>query len=252
MRCLLSLLLTVAVVVFVLWVTLPLAAGYLIMGTMSVGGFHGTDTKVDVQANPPLIILEGHADSVHLTATDVSVGDLQAGQVDLTLNDVAVISRHVGAVHGTFEQVTVRGAASPGQTTTPPDVMAQEVAVDGASNAAQATITMSGTQAASLAESELQTKTGVVATVTLKAPNIVDIKSGGHTQTARLVVPPFGSPQAGSLELVPDGGALPTVVLMSPGSGNPFTFQTVVIGTDGTGAQTVTLKGTIDIQKLIS
>lgn len=245
MRCLLSLLLTMAVGIFVLWFILPMAAGYVILGTLNLSGFHGTDTKVEVAANPPLTILAGHADSVHLTATDVSVGDLRAGRIDLKLDDVAVISRHVGAVHGTFEQVEVRGAATPGQTEMPPNVTAQKVTVDGASNRANATITMSALEAEGLAESQLRVKTGIVATVSFKVPNVVNIKSGGHTQPAKLIV------RKGSLLLVPDGGALPSVTLMSPGNGNPFTLESVLIGKDWTGAQTVTLTGTIDVQTLL-
>lgn len=243
--CLLSLLITIALLVVVLWLTLPMLAGYAILGMLNIGGFNGRDTQVEVQANPPLIILTGHADTVHLVSNDVSVNELRARRIDLQLDDVAVLSRHVGAVHGTLEGVDVMGAATAGRSDATVRVSVQEVRVEGPAFMAGATVVMTGAEAARLAASQLKIASGMTATVSFKTPDAVTIKSGGQTQIGHLVV------KEGALLLVPDGGKMPTVVLMKPGKGNPFIFTAARVGTDLTGVQIVTLEGTIDIQSLL-
>jgi hypothetical protein len=91
-----------------------------------------------------------------------------------------------------------------------------------------------------LAESQFAAQ-GVKAEVTLAAPNAVTLKSDGKTLKGRLVV------ADGSLYLVPDDAAMPTVLLISPGSGNPVRVQAVEIG-----ATDVTVKGRIDIESLLN
>jgi hypothetical protein len=243
--CLLALLTTIVVGVLVLWFSLPLAAGYLIQAGIGAAGFHGTDTKVEVKADPPLIILTGHADSVHLTATDVSVGELQAGRIDLRLDGLAVLSRHIESVHGTFDDVEVLAAPVEGGNQAPPVAQIRKVTVEGPSNAAAATIVMTGPQAAALAQSQLRAATGAQATLTLAAPDVVNVTAGGNTEQGHLVV------QNGSLQLVAQSGGFPTVTLLKPGKGSPFYIKSAVIGADSEGGQILTLTGSIDIQSLL-
>jgi hypothetical protein len=220
--------------VFVLlWVALPVGAGYLATNALNAGGFSGTDTEVDVSANPPPLLLTGHADTVRVRSTQVGMGDLHAARIDVTLKDVQFLSRQVGSVDGTLEGVRV--AAANGD-----EVNVGLVTIKGDSKAAQANLTMSKDEAERLAASQLESQTGAKATISLASPDKVTIKIGANSQNGRLVI------QDGALLLVPDGDALPAVTLVSPGDDNPFELTSVAIGEND-----VTLTGTIDLQALL-
>jgi hypothetical protein len=229
---LIQLLVLVAVVFALLWFGLPFGASWLATNALNAGGFTGTDTKVDVSAYPPPVLLTGHADSIHLTSSQVGIGDLHAASLDLTLGKVELFSRQIGTVSGTLEGVRV--AAPDGQPVT-----VDTVKLSGAASSASAEMGVSMAEAQRLAVAQLKSL-GIAATVTLAAPNRITVTAGGRSQPGRLVA------VAGALVLVPDGDALPTVTLMEPGSGNPFQLSSVAIAADH-----LTLVGTIDVQTLL-
>ena len=86
--CLIQLLVLIAMVFALLWFGLPLGADWLATNSLNASGFTGTGTKVDVSAYPPPVLLTGHADSIHLTSSQVGIGDLYAASIDLTLGKV--------------------------------------------------------------------------------------------------------------------------------------------------------------------
>ena len=235
--CLVQLVILLAVGFALLWIGLPLGAGWLATTALNANGFTGTDTKVVVTSNPPPLLLTGHADSIHLTSTKASVHGLEAGAVDLVLTGVDLIGRKFDTVSGSLDQVTV----------TTPDgqpVTVGHVAISGTATAATASLTMTNAQAQSLAESELRAKLNAQASVsikvTLKAPDRMTISINGKSQSARLIV------AGGALLLVPDGNSIPTVTLVTPGAGNPFQITGVTLNSAG-----ATLTATIDIQSLL-
>ncbi|MGD0019504.1 MAG: hypothetical protein ABSD62_09655 [Candidatus Limnocylindrales bacterium] len=231
--CLIQILIMVAIVFCLLWFGLPLGVSALATAALNAGGFTGSDTKVEVAANPPFMLLTGHADTVRIRSSEAGMGDLHAAGVDVTLGDVELLSRNIETVTGTLEGVRV--AAPNGDPVT-----IDQVSLQGSATATTATANMSVAQAEALAESQLKVQTGIVAKVALKGPNLVTVTAGGKSQVGRLVT------SNGSLLLVPNGDTLPTVTLISPGSGNPFRVTSVTIGLAG-----VTLIGTIDIQNLL-
>ncbi len=230
--CLFQLLILVAVVFALLWFGLPFGASWLATNALNAGGFSGTDTKVDVSAYPPPLLLTGHADSIHLVSRQVGMGDLHAASLDLTLGEVELFSRKIGTVTGTLEGVRV--ATPDGQPLT-----VDTVTLSGAARSASAEMDVSMAEAQRLAVAQLKAL-GVAATVTLAAPNKVTVTAGGKSQPGRLEA------AAGGLLLVPDGDSLPTVTLIAPGGGNPFRISSVTIGADQ-----VTLNGTIDLESLL-
>ena len=230
--CLIQILIALVVVFLLLWFALPLAASALATGALNAAGFTGTDTKVEVSANPPPMLLSGRG-TVHITSTQVSLSDLHAAGVDVTLGDVDLMSRKIGTVGGTLTGVQV--AAPNGDA-----ISIGRVTLAGPANDTVATCSMSMAQAETLAESQLAAQ-GVQATVHLTAPNAVTLNVGGKSYKGRLVA------SDGSLKMVPENKAMPTVLLFSPGSGNPFHVSSVAIGqTD------VTLTGTINIDDLLN
>ena len=232
--CLIQLVLLFVVGFCLLWFALPFGVSELAAGALNASGFSGTDTKVDVSASPPPMLLTGHADRIHITSTQVSISDLHAASVDVTLRDVDMLGRKIGTVSGTLNGV--RLAAPNGDPVT-----IDEVTLDGLATATTATSRMSVATAQTLAESQLKNQTGIAAKVVLKGPNLVTITVNGKSQAGRLLT------SNGSLLLVPNGNTLPSVILIAPGGGNPFRVTSVTIG-----LADVTLVGTIDVQKLLS
>ena len=230
--CLIQLLVLIAAVFALLWFGLPFGASWLATNSLNAGGFTGTDTKVDVSSYPPPVLLTGHADSIHLTSSQVGIGDLHAASLDLTLGKVELFSRQIGTVSGTLEGVRV--ATPDGQPVT-----VDTVKLSGAASSASAEMDVSMAETERLAVAQLKSL-GIAATVTLAAPNKIAVTAGGRSQPGRLVA------AAGALLLVPDGDALPTVTLMEPGSGNPFQLSSVTIEADQ-----LKLIGTIDMQALL-
>jgi hypothetical protein len=232
--CLIQLVILFAVAFCLLWFALPLGVSALATGALNASGFSGTDTKVDVSASPPPMLLTGHADKIHITSTQVSISDLHAASVNVTLRDVDLLGRKIGTVSGTLDGVRV--AAPNGDPVT-----IDEVTLDGSATATTATCRMSVATAQALAESQLKTQTGIIAKAVLKSPNLVTITVNGKSQSGRLLT------SNGSLLLVPTGNTLPTVTLIAPGGGNPFRVTSVTIG-----LADVTLVGTIDVQDLLT
>jgi len=231
--CLIQLLLAVAVIFALLWFGLPFGAGWLATNALDAAGFTGTDTKVTVSADLPPRILLGHADEIHLTSTDASVGGLYAASIDVTLGEVELIDRTFATVSGTLSGVRV-----PAPNGDP--VTIDNVTLDGAGTGANSTLTMSTAEAEALAVSQIKSQLGTQATVKLSAPDVMTITINGHSQTGHLVAPD------GGLLLAFDSAALPTVTLIGAGHGNPFTFTSVIVT-----AGTVTLGGTIDLESLL-
>lgn len=232
--CLIQLLVMVAAVFALLWFGLPFGAGWLATNALNAAGFTGTDTRVVVSSDPPPRILLGHADTLRLTSSQVSVGDLHAATVDLSLGNVELIQRKIGSVRGTLTGVRV-----PAPNGDPATIDTAVIAGDSAT-AATATLSVSNAEAERLAESQLLAQTGFVARVKLKAPDTVTVSIGTKTQQGHLVV------DGGALQVVPDSGSLPTVTLIDAGNGNPFQLTSATVG-----ASAVTLYGTIDFQALL-
>jgi len=231
--CLIQLLILIVAAFLLLWFGLPYGAGWLATNALNASGFSGTDTKVTVSENPPPLLLTGHADSIRITSTQASVGDLHAATLDFTLGKVALLDRTIGTVDGTLTGVKM--SAPDGKT-----VVVDSATVAGDASAAQATLKLSRSQVETLAAEQLKSQTGVTATITLATPNKVTVKVGGQSQPGTLVV------RNGELELVPDGPGLPTATLLKSGDGNPFTLQSVVVNGD-----VVTLTGMIDVEQLL-
>ncbi len=231
--CLIQIVIAAVVVFALLWFGLPLVANVLALQALEAAGFSGTNTQVQVVANPPPLLLTGHADSIHITSNQAGVANLHANVVDVTLYDVDLLSRRFGSVQGVLNGVSLAAPNSDAVSLT-------SVQLSGPSASAVAICTLTVTQTETLAESQLRSQ-GVDARVALVPRNRMIITVGGNSY--------FGSlePENGSLYLVPDAGVLPKVLLMAPGEGNPFRITSVEVGD-----QDVVLTGTIDVQGLLT
>lgn len=231
--CLIQLVVLVVAAVAVLWLALPVAAGALALTALQAGGFSGTATSVDVAANPPLVLLVGHADRLRIRSTDASLGDLHAAGLDLTLADVDLFARRAVSIDGALSGVSL--PAVDGATVT-----AARVSVHGLAGSAAAIAEVDTEGARELAVTALRVATGLSAGVTLTSPNRLSVAIPGRQVGARLVV------ESGALVLRPDSAALPVVTLLRPGAGQPFRLTGVSVTETG-----LALQGTIDVNALL-
>jgi hypothetical protein len=231
--CLIQIVLVAFVIVLLLWFGLPIAVSALATRALASSGFSGTDTKVEVSANPPPLLITGHADSVHIASKQVGVSDLHASSVDVTLKGVDLLSRKIDSVEGTLTGV---GVAAPNGDT----VQISTVTLSGPADNAVATCALSIAATEALAESQLKSQ-GVNAQVQLKAPNLVTLNVGGKAFGGHLAA------REGQLFLVSDSPAMPSVLLIAPGNGNPFRVTGVNID-----SSSVNVTGTLDVQDLLS
>lgn len=232
--CLIQLLLTVGVIFALLWFGPPFGASWVLTNGLNTAGFSGTNTKVDVSANLPPRILLGHADKITLNSSQVSVGDLHAASLDLTLSNVELVDRTIGAIHGTMTGVLLPAANGVAAFT------AESVSVDGAGGAATATLKCTAAQIKTLIVSQLKTEQINPTSVTFAAPDKVTVSVGALSKTGHLVT------SNGALEVVVPGLSPATTTLIAAGNGNPIRFTSVAVT-----ASSVTLVGTIDLQTLL-
>ena len=180
--CLVALAALVVVAVLVLWFALPLVVGGIATATLGAVGFHGTDTRVEVFADPPLRLLTLNADRVRVRSTDVTLENVAADTVDLTLRDVSINERRFGVIEGTLGGVTVTPDVGP-----PFEV--STVQLSGPSEAARATLTLDSAAAQTLVQSAVRSAFGgTVGDVTLEAPDRVTVETAIGPVPGRLVV----------------------------------------------------------------
>jgi hypothetical protein len=232
--CLIQLVIAVAVIFALLWFGLPFAASWLATNALNAAGFTGTSTKVEVSADLPPRILLGHADRVRLTSTKVSVGDLHAATIDMTLGNVELIDRKIGTIHGTMTGVVVPAAIGSSPLT------ADTATVDGAGAAATTTLTCSNAELKTLIVAQLKAQKVTATAVTFAAPDKVTVTVGGKPIVGHLIV------TNGALQVVIAAPKPVALTLIAAGNGNPIRLKSVAVG-----SSTVTLVGTMDLQSLL-
>ncbi|MCJ7709631.1 MAG: hypothetical protein MUQ32_02265 [Chloroflexi bacterium] len=209
--CLFTLLLGAIVLGFAVVVGLPAAASAVLTGAITAAGLQADDTTVGVASDPPTDLLGLHADRVRIRATDATFHDLEIGELDVTLGDVAIIDRTVETVEGTLAGVTV------------PDVGGRplalaEVTLVGGGETITASTTVDGAAAEALLADAIEAESGVrPSSGTLSAPDRVAARMGVvvHARlrvnaAGDLVAKVLDGPEAGrSLTLLRGGDDLP-------------------------------------------
>jgi len=227
--CLLSIVVFVVVVIGVLWFALPPVIGGLAVGALENAGVHGTGTRVDVAADPPLRLLFLDANRVHITSTNTSIRNVHADSIDVTLRDVSIGSRRFGSIEGTLSGLTFTPDSGPTFT-------AQTVQLSGPPESARVAITLNQASVKQLISSAVTTATGQsVSTVTLADPDRVTVGSSKGSISGRITVN-----SAGDLVLVPQTGG--SIALVGTGPDQPVRLQSVQVA--GTGLE---IAGTINM-----
>jgi hypothetical protein len=185
--CLFTLVAAAIVLAVVVTVGLPAVAAGLLTAGITAAGLQADDTTVTVRSDPPTDLIGMHVDHVRVLATDATFRGLEIGRLDLTLDDVAVLSRTAGTVDGTLDDVTVPLATG--------DVHLDRITVAGTADHITATTTIPKAQAEALVSEGIEQQTGVRPdSVTLTSPDKVTIRAaGGLELQGRLVVTADGN-----------------------------------------------------------
>ena len=227
--CLVSILAFVAIVVGVLWFALPPIAGGLAIGALNNAGFHGTDTRVDVGADPPLRLLFLQANRARVHSTNVEIRNVHADAVDVTLRDVSIGGRRFGFIEGSLTDVRVTPNDGPA-------FQARQIQIAGPAEAARVTISLDRASVQSLVSSAVATSTGTsVGSVTLASPDRASVVTSRGSITGRLAVTP-----AGDLVLLPSTGG--SINLVGTGPDQPVRLQSVQVAGNG-----LEVSGTINL-----
>jgi hypothetical protein len=231
--CLSVLVLAIAFVVAGTWLAGPSVAAFVVQTGLSTAGFHGSDTSVTVEADPPFEVLSAHADRVTIDSDDATIDQFTAGHVNLALTDADLFSRTFGSVEGSLDEVTLEGT---GDTT----LEATRVDVSGDPSAADMAIHVTREALENAALDMLRQQLGVeVDAVTFAAPDKVSFKVGKTTIAGRLVT------HEGGLSMTVNLPGAQRIDLIEAGRG--FILTAISIG-----ASELVLDGVLDVEHLLS
>jgi hypothetical protein len=184
--CLTVLVLAAALVLVVAWFGGPTLAGVLIERSLATAGYSAAETAVTVSSDPPLEILAGHADRVTIRGTRVTLRDLTAAELMLTMTNVDLVGGRFSRVDGELSDVVIK--AGDGSS-----VRARSLGVRGPANAAAATVRIDEAVIATLLGDAIRRETGVVVSgVSLTEPNRIRF-TAGVTINARFDIAADGS-----------------------------------------------------------
>ncbi len=227
--CLVSIVVFVTLVLGVLWFALPPVVGGLAAGVLDAVGVHGTGTRVDVGADPPLRLILLDADRVRVRSDDVEIQNVHADSLDITLRDVSISGRRFAFIEGTMSGVRV--TADSGTT-----LEAETVRITGPAEAAGVAITLNRASVQSLISTAVTASTGnAVNRITLASPDRVAVATPRGTVDGRLRVSP-----AGELFLALASGE--QIPLVATGADPPGRLRSVQVAGDG-----LELAGLIDL-----
>ncbi len=189
------------------WFGLPPLLGTVGEGALAAAGLHGTNTTVEVVADPPLKLLGLHADQVRIRSTNASFRGVNAASLDVTMDAVALVDRTWTGLHGTLKGVRV--VSSGGRSVGIPLV---ELSSSGGE--IRATMTLAAPDVEAAVTAAVEAGVGITpSAVVLSAPDRVQVDLGGQRIAGRLAVRDDGA----LLLVPPEGAALQPVTLLSPG-----------------------------------
>ena len=211
----------------------PGLAATLVQSSLADAGVQGTNTQVVVTTDPPVEVLQGHADRITITSEQATIGDLRADRLALDLIDVDLGTQAFEQVEGRLTDVDLPTASGS-------RIRAEQVDLAGPANAARATVRIGGAAVEQLALETIERETGLsIGAVTLVEPD-------------RAVFSVLGIGVGGRFTIEPDGGLGMALDIfgnpqLSLVSGGPMRIESVaVVGGD------LVLTGTIDVAGLLT
>ena len=184
--CLFILVLGTLVLGAAAWFGAPILASSVISTALQNGGYHASSSTVTATSNPPLKLLLGRADRVEIAGTGVDFRTFHAASLDLVLTNVDVVARTAGHITGRITGAALKTAD--GEPTT------ADVDIDGAADAAAATIVVDAATVDRVVKATLQRTFGVAVTRTeLIAPATLRITAAGVSIEGHLEIDASGA-----------------------------------------------------------
>ena len=184
--CLFVLIVAALLVTVGAWFGAPPLAGALVDTELRNAGFAATTLDTTITADPPLRLLLGHADEIHIQATGVAFRTFRAQRLDLTMTDANLDGRFFTTIRGTISGAEVN--TQDGVPTT------ADVSIDGDASGADAEIRVAGATVDRVVRATLADEVGVGITRTeLLAPNILRIVTPAATLEGSLIVDANGA-----------------------------------------------------------
>lgn len=234
MRRLFGVLVVAAIVVGAAWVAAPLVASGLVQAAVVGAGLDATTTRVQVEADPPLALLLGHADAVRIQSSGDTLQGVRVERLDVILRGVSLFSRTADTVDGTLTGV----AAATGPTS----LRLAEIQIGGTPRSAGIAVRVETSDlAATLGPALVAAGVRRVVDVRPAPPDAVAASVDGRAVTFMLAISADGS-----LVARPSGTALPSVVLWRPADGEGVRLEHVRVTASG-----VVVTGTIDAWTLL-
>ncbi len=221
--CLFVLVLGALVVALGVGIGLPAVADGVLTAGVSAAGLRASDTTVTVTSDPPTDLLGLHADRVRIRATQATFRGLSIAALDVTLLDVALAGRTVGAIDGRLDGVAITNiGARPMPLGT--------VTLSGGGDTVVATASIPGSAVRTLLADDLELEVGIRPTaVTLAPPDGVAVRVG-TTANGRLAVTSSGDLVIRVLDGVAAGRE---IVLLRGGEDLPIRLTGVTVMPDG-------------------
>ena len=234
MRRLFGILIVAALAVAAAWVAAPPVASRLVQAALVGAGLDAATTRVEVEANPPLALLLGHADAVRVESSGDALQGVHVERLDLVLHGVSLFARTADSVDGTLSGVvsTTGGAA----------LRLAEIQVDGPPGAAGIVIRLDPADlAAALGPALAASGVSGVQDAQATPPDAITASVDGRSVTFVLAIAADGS-----LVAQPSRTSLPRAVLWRPADAVGVRLERVEATATG-----VLVTGTVDAWTLL-
>jgi hypothetical protein len=184
--CLFTLVLGAVVIGALVVFALPRVLEGVITGSLATAGLQARETSVRLEQDDPLSLIGLKADRVSIDALDATIGEMDAGSVNLVLKDVDLGSRTAGSVSGTLGDVTtVSGGAR---------IDIPEISLEGDTSSVEAVASVDSADVEAIVRERVTTALGEPPTdVRIEAPNIMTVTVRGFPVTGTLLVDEVGA-----------------------------------------------------------
>jgi hypothetical protein len=184
--CLFTLVLGAVVIGALVVFALPRVLEGAITASLTTAGLQARETSVRLEQDDPLSLIGLKADRVSIDALDATIGDMDAGSVNLILEDVDLGSRTAGSVTGTLGDVTT---VSGGDRIDIP-----EIRLEGDTSSVEAVASIRAADVEAIVRERATAALGEPPTdVRIEAPNVMTITVRGFPVTGTLLVDDAGA-----------------------------------------------------------
>jgi hypothetical protein len=184
--CLFTLLLGAVVIGALVVFALPRVLEGMITTSLTTAGLQARETSVRLEQDDPLSLIGLKADRLTIDALDATVGDLDAGTVNLVLEDVDLGSRTAESVTGRLGDVATVSAGDP--------IKIPEIRLRGDTTKLEAVASIDVADVEAIVTHRVTAALGEPPTdVRIEAPNVMTITVRGFPVTGTLLVDDVGA-----------------------------------------------------------